>query len=423
MACTEIGFMVKEWKLLIAKDEVEELIEQLLDHASILDNKDYYNEAILISSDFCGSMKSYKKNLITYDVYQVEQSKIKNRLLAFLDQLPEDFGKQDELQKPQIWKQKLQLVEVYIAKELSAFNFDQKESLCLQIAHIAKTDPDKVVVIGIREGSVKIKILMPAEAAILLNKKFKSGNNSKFFSDSKIHNIKILMSSLPMVLIYYYAVIKLLFNRKYYYIFGGIILITLLAVYSIYFSGYSKRNSNKNLQQNLELQTTGQKLNEYLDLIYKEIDHSTTLNNQISGEIEKMKTDYADQVIDGDYTSFIKAIKELEKKYMRVDSLALKLDDTFIKFENQSTNVANNAPDKPENIASKKLIYNGLKTAREKINSIKANVTANKGATRLMLILVLSLTDDKSPKTREVVIAVNELLQLIPEEQKESGKS
>lgn len=397
--------MKNEIKQYIAKDEIEKVFDLLIANQCISNNKEYYNELILMSSNFWMLKKQLKNNIISDEDHFRKSNKIKIQLLDFIDSLPNEYISEFNQKDTKLDKYGYQLIETTVDKNIENFVYDQKENFIKQIAKIAKIDPAKIVIIQLREGSLKISFTIPTIGALTLIQKFKSRKNAKLFKDIKLVNIEIKYNSIfnAVDLVLKSVYLYFIGNRKLLIGIGSSILL-MFFFYYLYINSKSERQLIFESKNKIELK---------IEEISSNVVNVRSLNNELRKNVNELLK--KQQIPEEFYSNLTVEIENLEKKYINMHTNIKELNyeiGQFNKVVNKVVKNHSNDLNKGFNIQQIKTLQNSM---QDKIININKLAEDNKIDIQLIKLLIEFTSEiNKTKKSKELdklIIASNSFIE------------
>ena len=176
---------------LIGKGEIEKSISQLL---LILNNTSYKKDIISFSSRFNRIWKSKRQGIMTLDHVAVEENKIANDILEFMDDIKIYQTSSKNIEIASIYEKSEQKVQIIINESFNAFNVKKRKQVQTILAALLEIEEDQINILHVSSGSTKIIIEMPSSAATKLVNSFLIRNTiyASFDNNFELIDIRLM---------------------------------------------------------------------------------------------------------------------------------------------------------------------------------------------------------------------------------------
>ncbi len=393
-------------KMLKDEKKVLNVLGLILANEYIDKNPDLCNKCILMYNNY-SNLQTERNIIIDEKEYQLRKNQILNALLHYIDALPPEL----EFKKPRA-EAGQQLVTLELDRALKEFSHEFKENLRKQVAQFTGISPEQVVIVGIREGSLIIRAILPNKAAFYLLHAFRKNPAHQFFKSLKAQSVRVVYAS-PLG---YLAHLWYLIRHQARYRNAGFIIAALLLLATVSYGVWDMIDGQKEAAMNgLELVRTKaiesgkrviQENNELLELVSAAQDISNAANLGLS--TIQAAPDSTGPRAGESYLELLPFIRDFDQKAQAINEKIKSLNAAVETFEKDVEILILAAAHSSKNAQTIETIRAAQEEARRNLLEMNQKIQLLKGGSTLMRIIIQAVENqNQDPKLEELKYACN----------------
>lgn len=388
-------------KIKVGTDEVEEVFKLILANQHNIE-RSLYNEFVLLSQNYFSLQKEKKRNTITTENSAVRNNQIIEALLGYIEELPPNL--ELKIATPQSGQQ---LMVLELDRALKEFSYEFIENLKKQIAQFAGISPNQIVIIGIREGSLIIRAILPNKAAFYLLRAFRKNPAHQFFKSLKAQSVRVVYTSPLGYLAHLWYKARAAVNyRPALYILAAVAALALIGYGLFHKPGDPASTQRRRL---LEIQKSLIENNSQVMKASSEyealVQEARDLYNRAQAELDVMQSriDSLGEQTPLSFSKLLPVVQEMDQNALAINEKIDTLNAVVEQYFNVTEEMISLAPKSPNYLGQIEEIRAGQRQIRNKLNQLNTSTAQLKGNTIFLIETIRALAKKRQNEEGEAL--------------------